>query len=278
VARPRAGPLSFQAVLLTAVTSGLVAAAILTRHDEPPLGSARLAMRSTFSLPMSDPTFRRLLLFAVYWSFAVMVSSPFVLPYFLNHLHMTYVQVAVWSAISAVSALVLAPTWGRLADRVGNRPVLAVSTFLAGTLLPLTWMLAAPGHLWPIWLSGVVDALVWSAINPGIFNLSLATTPRENRAAFIAVFSALTGVAGFLGGLVSGPLLDLYRALSPAATGWTAYHTLFTTSAVLRMLAWTLLRRVPEDGAWRTRELLSTRHLRRLTLPRPPLRWPTRRR
>ena len=172
----------------------------------------------------------------------------------------------------------LAPAWGRLADRVGNRPVLAVATFMAGTLLPLSWMLAAPGRLWPIWVSGFLDALVWSAINPGIFNLSLATTPRENRAAFIAVFSALTGVAGFAGGLVSGPLLELYRVLSPAtgvtSGGWTAYHSLFATSAVLRMLAWTLLRRVPESGAWRTRDLLNRANLERVSLLRPPLRWP----
>lgn len=273
-----ASPLSFQVVLLTATVSGLLAALILTRHDEPPLTSARLHMRHAFSLPLSDPTFRRLLVFAVYWTFAVLLASPFVLPYFLNHLHMSFVQVAIWSAVSAASALVLAPAWGRLSDRVGNRPVLAVATFMAGTLLPLSWMLAAPGRLWPIWISGFMDALVWSAINPGIFNLSLATTPRENRAAFIAVFSALTGVAGFAGGLVSGPLLELYRALSPAtgvtSGGWTAYHSLFATSALLRTLAWTLLRRVPEPGAWRTRDLLNRANLERVSLPRPPLRWP----
>ncbi|MFC4452244.1 MFS transporter [Deinococcus sonorensis] len=261
-------PLNFQTVLLVAVGAGLVAVALLTRHDEPPLGGERLRMRSTFALPLMNRTFRRLAVFAVYWGFAVMISSPFVIPYFLNHLRMSYLQVAIWSTISAVSALVLSPTWGRLADRVGNKPVLAVTTFLAGTLLPLTWMLAAPGRLWPIWVSGVVDALVWSAINPGMFNLSLATTPRENRAAFIAVLSALTGVAGFLGGLVSGPLLELYRAFTPSATGWTAYHTLFATSATLRVMAWTLLRRVPEGGAWRTRELL-----KRAVPPRPPRHW-----
>ena len=269
-------PLNFQVVLLVAVASGMVAAALLTRHDEPPLTTARLPMRSTFSLPLSDRSFRRLLVFAIYWTFAVMVSSPFVIPYFLNHLQMTYVQVAIWAAVSAATALVLALAWGRLADRVGNRPVLAIATFLAGTLLPLSWMVSSPERLWPIWVSGIIDALVWSAINPGIFNLSLATTPRENRAAFIAVFSALTGVAGFVGGLISGPLLELYRAIDPATTGWTAYHTLFATSAVLRMLAWTLLRRVPEEGAWRTRDLLNEVRLRRTRAPRPPLRWPIR--
>ncbi len=267
-----AAPFNFQVVLLGAVVAGGVAAALLARHDEPTMEAQRLRMRATFTLPLSDPVFRQLLVFGMYWAFAVMLSSPFVLPYFLNHLKMTYVQVAVWSAVSAVTALIVAPAWGRLTDRVGNRPVLAVTSVLAGTVLPLSWMLATPERLWPIWVSGVLDAVVWSAINPAIFNLSLATTPRENRAAFIALFSALTGLAGFLGGLFSGPLLELDRSLTPGASGWTAYHTLFATSAALRVLAWILLRRVPETGAWRTRELLDRRHLKRVKRPRLRLR------
>lgn len=250
-------PLNFQSVLAVAVGLGLVAAGLLARHDEPPLGGERLKMRRTFTLPLADRNFRRLLTFAVYWTFAVLVASPFVIPYFLTYLHMSFLQVAVWGGISALASLVLAPAWGRLTDRVGNKPVLAVTTFLAGVLLPATWILASPGNLWPIWFSALADAAVWSAIGPGVFNLSLASTPSQNRAAFIAVFSALTGVAGFLGGLISGPLLELYRAFAPAPGA--GYHALFVTSAVLRMLAWTLLRRVQEPESWRTRDFLKDR-------------------
>jgi hypothetical protein len=39
-------------------------------------------------------------------------------------------------------------------------------------------------------------------------------------------------------------------------TTWTAYHWLFVISGGLRMLAWILLRSVPEADAWRTRDLL----------------------
>lgn len=251
-----AAPLSFQVVLLVAVAGGLIAGGLLSLHDEPPMGGERLRMAATFTRPFTDRNFRRLLTFAVYWQFAVLIAAPFVLPYFLQHLRMSYTEVAIWGGISAGCSLVLAPAWGRLADRVGNKPVLAVTTFLAGTLLPLCWMLAGPGRLGWVWASAVIDALVWSAIGPGVFNLSLASTPSQNRAAYIAVFSALTGVAGFLGGLISGPLLELYRAITPAPSGWTAYHTLFATSAALRVLTWTLLRRVGEPESWRTRDLL----------------------
>lgn len=253
-----ASPLDFQVVLLVAVGSGLVAAALLARHAEPPVSAARLHFRETFTAPLSDPAFRRFLLFAVYWQFAVLVAAPFVLPYFLGPLKMSFTQVAVWSAIASVAGLVIAPLWGRLADRVGNKPVLAIATVGAGTLLPLCWMLAGPGRLWPIWVSAVVDALVWGAIGPALFNLALASAPRANRAAFIAALSAASGLAGFAGGLLSGPLFTLFQGLELRLGGlqWTAYHWLFLASGLLRAGAWRFLRPVFEDRAWRTRDLL----------------------
>jgi len=42
------------------------------------------------------------------------------------------------------------------------------------------------------------------------------------------------------------------------AANWTGYHTLFAVSAVGRVFAWVLLRRVTEAHAWRTRDLLRT--------------------
>lgn len=253
-----ASPMDFQVVLAVAVASGLLAGAMLWWHDEPPAPAGRLPLVGTFVAPVRDANFRRFLAFAVYWSFAVLLAGPFVIPYFLGQLRMSFTQVAAWSAIASLSALVLSPLWGRVADRYGNRPVLKLTTFGAGTVLPLGWMLASPGVLWPVWLSAVADAVVWGAIGPAQFNLALASAPRENRASYVAVLSAATGVAGFIGGLTSGQLFELYRRLELPElwAGWTPYHWLFLTSALLRTQAWRLVSRVREDDAWRARDLL----------------------
>lgn len=260
-----AAPSSFQVVLGAAVVAGCIAASLLLTHSEPPVTAARLPLLETFTVPFQDLNFRRYLGFASYWTFSVLVSAPFVIPYFLKHLHMSYTQVAIWIVIASISALVLAPMWGRVADRVGNKPVLEITTIGAGTLLPLTWLLATPGNLWPIWCAGVVDALIWGAINPAQFNLALSSAPRDNRASFIAVLSAVTGLAGFIGGLVSGVLLDAFSRLPTGrAFGyeWTAYHSLIVVSAVLRTQAWRLLRGVNEPGSWALRDVLNWRRWR----------------
>jgi MFS family permease len=251
-------PIDFQIVLVTSVISAVVSSWLLTQQIEPPVIAQRLRFFETFTLPLRNQNFRRVLAFNIYWTFAVLLAAPFVIPYFLEHLRMTYTQVALWSAIAAISGLILAPQWGRLADRAGNKPILQVATIGAGTLLPACWVLASPGNLWPVWFGAVIDAMVWGAIGPAQFNLALASAPKEHRSSFISVLSATTGLAGFLGGLLSGPLLEVFSSIAPrSGNGWNGYHTLFALSGLMRSLAWLWLRRVHEDGAIRVRELFT---------------------
>lgn len=252
-----AAPLNFQWVLAMAVLLSLLGVLTYLFHYEPPGQTVRHGVRETLFAPWRDRNLRRLLVFGIYWQAAVLLSAPFVIPYFLAHVRMTFTQIAIWSAIASLTALVSNARWGAVADRYGNKAVLAIGTFLAG-LLPLVWMLAGPGRLWPIWLGGVLDAFAWGAIGPAIFNLTLASAPGERRLDFIAAFSLATGLAGFVGGAMSGQLFTLFDRLpwSPFGSAWTPYHSLFLLSAALRMSAWVLLRPVQETDAWRTRDVL----------------------
>lgn len=254
-----AAPLSFQVVVLVAVMSAGVGVALYFQQYDPPSPRRRTALRDVFVVPLADPNFRRFLVFTIYWQFVVLLAAPFVIPYFLEELHLSFTQVAMWSGIAAMTALATTSLWGRVADRVGNKSVLALGTFLAGTLLPVSWILAGvTGHVAWIWLAGVFDALAWGAATPALFNLALASAPREGRVAYIAMVSLATGVAGFLGGILSGPLLELLRAAPLQLFGltWTGYHSLFLISGIGRSQAWRLLRPVQEADSWRTRDLL----------------------
>lgn len=252
-------PLSFQVVLVASVAIALVGVFIYTRQLDPPTEHVRVRWGQLLTLPWREAGFRRFLRFALYWQFVIMLAAPFVFPYFLDELRLTFTQVAIWSSIAALTALATTYLWGRVADRTGNKGVLAIGTFLAGLLLPGSWILAGlTGQIGWIWASAVFDAVAWGAIGPAIFNLALVSAPRANRVVFIAMYSLGTGVAGFVGGALSGPLLVFLRGheLPAFGTTWTAYHWLFTISGILRMLAWILLRSVPEARAWRTRDLL----------------------
>ena len=240
------------------VALALIGVALLPFHYEPELPKLRHSLRETLTLPWQDTNFRKFLLFGVYWYGAILLAAPFVIPYFLDYLGMTFTEIALWSAVAATSALVTTSLWGRIADTYGNKSVLQIGTFLAGTFLPLSWLMATPETLWPVYLAGLFDALAWGAIGPAMFNLALASAPKADRLPYIAMFSLVTGAAGFVGGLLSGVLFGAFEVTAFVAGEyrWTAYHTLFVTSALLRTQAWRFVRPLQETRAWRTRDVL----------------------
>ncbi len=254
-----AAPLSFQVVIAVGVFTALLGAGLLSLHYDPPTPRRQVAPLAVLMTPFRDRNFRSFLSFAVYWQFMVLLGAPFVLPYFLEELSMSFTQVAYWSSIAALTSLATTTLWGRVADAAGNKGVLAIGTFIAGALLPANWILAGlTGDLTFVWISAFFDAVAWGAITPAIFNLALVSAPKEGRVSFVAGYSLVTGVAGFVGGALSSPLLALFQSLpAPSfAANWTGYHTLFAVSALGRVFAWVLLRRVSEERAWRTRDLL----------------------
>lgn len=251
-------PGGFQLVIVVAVLFALLGIFTYPQHYERPNRNAAISVRESMLIPLRDKNFRRFIAFSVYWNATVMLAAPFVIPYFFKHLHMTFTQVAIWAAIASVCGLFMGPVWGKAADRVGHKTVLIVTTFLAGSAHPLCWMAAAPGFLWFIWLSGVMDALSWAGINTAMFNLTLASAPPRHRTAYIAVLGMASGLSGCVAGMLSGPLLKLllHGHWTVGAFTWTGYHSLFLIAGLLRMQAWRFLRPIHEVGSRPTGEFL----------------------
>lgn len=252
-------PMGFLMLYTGAVCLVIVGLALFQYHAEPERIGEALPLRQVLRVPLRDANFRRFLRFAMWWQFSVLLGATFVFPYFMYHLRLSFTEVAIYQAIAASTTIVCGPLWGKLADRVGNKAILTISTLLAGGVLPLIWILAVPGDPRMIYFSGIIDGLAWSAITPGIFNLSLATAPRQHRAAYVGVLSLCSGLAGFAGGLASGPLLSLFEGLRfPITEGyeWSGYHWLFVVTLLMRSQAWRFLAPVHEASAWRTLEVV----------------------
>ncbi|MBI1290455.1 MFS transporter [bacterium] len=256
-----ARPYNYQALFFGAFVAACIALSTFPRHYEPVLPRQPRNLRDTFIVPLRDRNFRRFLGFAFYWQFAVFIGSVFVYPYLIGHLKLTYTQIAIYQAIAAVTTLVCGPIWGRIADMAGNRSILSVTTVLAGYVMIGCWMLASPGNPEMVYISGFVDGLAWSAINAAIFNLALATAEPVNRISYIGAYSMVTGIAGFLGGTLAGPILELAAKFEFTVSGfqWSAFHWLFLISATLRSCAFLFVKGVRETRSWSTRTLL--RHL-----------------
>jgi len=178
-----------------------------------------------------QPNFLKFLLYFSFWTFAVNISNPFFNLYLLDNLAIDVSWVTLYNSLMAGASLLMLVTWGKLADRIGNRPVLILVGVLVA-LTPLLWLgIGADAvSLW-VWLPLLHLLLggTCAAIDLCNNNLQMAVAPGRHQATYFAVAAAVSGVAGALGTTLGGALAQF------ADCG--GLPALFALSAVLRLAA-----------------------------------------
>ncbi|MBM3287565.1 MAG: MFS transporter [Candidatus Eisenbacteria bacterium] len=235
-----------------------LAALTLTRQWEPPLrGERPIPLLATLRKPFENRIYRRLLAFTILWSSATGMASPFFAAQMIKNLKMSFSSMAAYSILAGILNLVSLPLWGRIIDRVGNRPVLVFN--IAGvSFLPLLWLFAAPGHLAPIWIDACLTGLFWPGFALASFNLVLATAPEENRTAYLGVQGMAVGLSTFLASLLGGAVAQGIRSFSFEGHGLSLanFHLLFILSALLRISLLPVALTLREERAGTVRALL----------------------
>ncbi|MBD1835001.1 MFS transporter [Cyanobacteria bacterium FACHB-472] len=180
---------------------------------------------------LKDANFLRFVLYSALWSFAVNVSAPFFNLYLLGDLKLDVSVVTLYGSLGAGANLLMLMFWGRLADRIGNRPLMIMVGILVA-LTPLLWLEAGttPIFLW-VWfpLLHIVGGGTWAAIDLCSGNLMMSVTPLRNQSIYFAVAAAVPGITGAIGISVGGFVATV--------TNFGGLPTVFALSAVLRLVA-----------------------------------------
>jgi MFS family permease len=180
---------------------------------------------------LKDANFLRFLLYSGLWSFAVNVSAPFFNLYLLGDLNLDVSVVTLYNSLGFGANLLMLMFWGRLADRIGNRPLMLVVGILVG-LTPLLWLEAgtAPIFLW-VWfpLLHLLGGATWAAIDLCSGNLMMSVTPLRNQSIYFAIAAAVPGITGAMGITVGGFVATV--------TNFGGLPTVFALSGALRVVA-----------------------------------------
>jgi MFS family permease len=178
-----------------------------------------------------DTNFLTFLLYFGLWAFAVNLSSPFFNLYLLDNLNLDLGWVTFYTSLAAGANLVMLVFWGKLADRVGNRPLLLLIGILAA-VTPLLWLGAGADSVsqW-VWLPIIhlVSGGSWAAIDLCGNNIQMEVAAIEHPSTYFAFAAAVAGICGALGTTVGGFLAQL------AHVG--GLPGLFALSAVVRLVA-----------------------------------------
>lgn len=243
--------IGFVIVEMMAVLCAGIAFIFLTRQPEP---TYRPMPGYNFwhyiQKPFQSPRFKKLLMFYLFFTFAVGIASSYFPVYLLKTLGWSFSNLALLAIGTAIMTLLTQPLWGRVIDRVGHKPV--IKTAVIGVLpLPVIYGLATPQHTWPIWLDVVFTGIFWSAFNLAMFNMVFYSLPDKGQPMFLAVHSALTGITNFAAMIIGGWIA---QSLAPVRLVFLGkelinYHFLFGLTLVLRLAAIPLLKKMEEPEA-----------------------------
>jgi MFS family permease len=180
---------------------------------------------------LKDKNFLCFLLYFSTWAFAVNLSAPFFNLYMLANLAIDVSWVTLYTSLQAGATLIMLVLWGKLADRVGNRPIL-LTVGLVVAITPLFWLGTGENSLsvW-LWLPllHVLAGATWAAIDLCNNNLQLGVAPVQQQASYFAIAAAIAGISGALGTSVGGFLAEF--------ADYGGIPGLFALSAIVRLIA-----------------------------------------
>src|SRR5207237_3314339 len=201
-----------------------------TVPDDSPPPPKRVSLREIFAQPLRDRQFLWFAGFVGTLVFAVSFVGQFVTLYMIEKLKITNTQTQMMLLVGPmVAQLLVLGVWGRVVDRFGKKPSLAIAA-LGLVPVGLGWCFVNREHVWLGYLLSALGAALWVGVEVANLNLVLemagsndddrntggperSAGPRRTTGGsnYVAVNSVIINIAGCLGGLSSGLIAQHLR-------------------------------------------------------------------
>ena len=248
----------FATLQFVSASMGIACFVLMRRQADPGHRTANPEISFQYLFrPLRDSRFRRLVTFNLAWCFGLNISSPFLNAHLINKMHWDFTSLALLGVIASVTAILMNPVWGRMADRFGYKPVLNLSS-LGMLLVPLCYAFCPWGMRWPIYLANVLSGAALSGFILALFSLTLKNLPEQSRTMGAAILHTVAGPVTFLSGILSGWLAESHMDLhwNIGSLPFANYQILFLVSVFLRVPTLALLHRIHEPRAKGLREIV----------------------
>ncbi len=218
---------------------------------------------SAMKAPFANRNFRKVILFFTVFIFAQAFPGNLFGAFALESLHLPFTIIQLCGMAQAVGSIIAARSWGYLADKYGNRPLLMLLGIGIATT-PICWAFTRPDDL--IWNTSILlvghifSGVIWGGVMVCQFNLLLATADADDRATYIGVGMATQAIIGGIAPLAGAYIMATFRE---SLGGFGAYHVIFWSTVGLRLVASVFLLPVKEPNSVSIRE--TVRKLRSIT-------------
>lgn len=190
-----------------AAVVGLIGIRILAKQPERPKKATNYTLKQIFSIPLKDKNYKRLLVFQLWWMFAIGIGAPFWVPTMIKILKMSMLEIQIYGIIASVASILSFKVWGKVIDKFGNKTAMKAIIALGGTN-PLLWLLFSESNYKLIWFEAVSGGIMWGGAGIVTMNFVLSIAPKSKEQIYSGVNGAFSGAGMMLSALLSGVLLS----------------------------------------------------------------------
>ncbi|MFC6334541.1 MFS transporter [Paenibacillus septentrionalis] len=207
------GAAGFNIMFAIAAVTVVMNIIYFNKYPNPPFEKSEGMKLGTFVLrPFHDRNFFKGLIFLTAWTLIITMTHPFFSYVMLDVLHVPYATVANLVILQTIASMAGFYICGLLSRRFSERTLLLSSLpFLA--LASLLWSVT---NFLPQLLVLILIYLLLGfglgSYNQQIFIFMIGSSSKAERPIYIAVFSAITGIAGFIGPALGGVVFEELKA------------------------------------------------------------------
>jgi len=259
------GKATFSVLFLTAFAAGMVSLYFIKGIDDVEVEHRG---RRSLTEPFKNSNFLKLTSALSLWKFASEMAIPFFSVYVITMLNYPVWVVIALASLSQLSSIYFLRISGRIMDRFGNKPVIALSfvSFSIAVLLFTFTTMPEKHPLTPLLLIMIyiLDGF-YSSVPPIAFmNVIAKITPRGSSASYYAVNNVLASICAATGSISGGLIASFFLSTNFAvkldiestfgfleipAFHLESYDFLFLISSLLSLMAVKILRLFSEDNA-----------------------------
>jgi MFS family permease len=241
---------AFEVLFTIALISGLVSILFLMRKPGVPAAAKPpVRLQGRLHEVWEHANFKRILRFALFWSFSVNFASPFYIVFLLQDLQLSYTLIGLMAVLSAIADLIGMGFWGHFSDQHGNRPVIIICA-AGAAISPALWFFISGSSIYALFLIALLHmagGFFFAGYNLCSVNLVFRMVPRGNNALFFAMWSAVNGIAAAGGALAGGWFSQNAGSLTTGPYINSVFIAVFLISSAMRILSFTLLRGIEEE-------------------------------
>ncbi|MDD2710940.1 MAG: MFS transporter [Verrucomicrobiae bacterium] len=204
---------------------------------------------SNLMIPWKDPGYRKFILFASAYVFAIGLCGPFTTVFMLETLRISFTAIAIFGILASVSYILAAVIWGYLVDKYGSRPVMLLCSAPL-SLLAFMWIFNTPEQYYLIPVVHVGAGIATAGLLGALENQLMGVSTDKHSAAYLATYQVTTGVVGFLAPLIGSAIVLLSRDFNVVCFGYPIgkYHVLFAITGLVSVLPLFFIRQLKEPG------------------------------